>query len=534
MIARRLGSVLAFVAFSLATGCLDSGRGARAPAAAKERSLLPARVRRLDNREYERTLNALVHGHEKVAELLPPDVRNQGYSPNAAQGVPAAWATRLDRIVLDAAHRAASERLAQIAPCAARATDAGCVRRTVEDLGRHAFRRPLTERERATLMALFAEGGAQHGFSGGLELLLRALLQSPKLVYLSELGAPATPGTVVRLTPYEIASSLAYTVRGGPPDEALYRAAERGELEAAEGRERHARRLLGISGTRHHFRDFLLEWLEVDGLELTAKDPGRFPGYDDLKARMLSETRAFVDEVMVHEGGSIAALLTAGFASVDPPMARFYDLLSYGPRASLGEGPRLGILQQASFLSAHAHEDSTSPVKRGDFVMRKLLCSPFQRPSELGINLVIPPIDPKATTRARFSRHTSDPGCRSCHETLDALGFAFEEFDATGKYRKSEHDKAVDTSGRARLFGEMVSFRDSRELARMLAERPEVEECFARQAFRNFSAQADPAVEASFLDLRNELSEDRADNLIEEVVKFVASDLFVLRRVPPS
>jgi Protein of unknown function (DUF1588) len=99
---------------------------------------------------------------------------------------------------------------------------------------------------------------------------------------------------------------------------------------------------------------------------------------------------------MVHHGGSVRALLSAGFASVDPPMARFYGLHGYGPEASLSGSGRLGILQQASFLSAHAHEDSSSPVKRGDFVLRRLLCETVKRPGEVGINIVFPEPVPSA------------------------------------------------------------------------------------------------------------------------------------------
>lgn len=500
--------------------------------AATETKRLPARVRRLTNLEYERSVSALLGMPVSVASALPPELRQDGYTPNAAQTSAPSVATELDRLARQLSRDAVKQRLPQLSPCHARA-DRACAVEFVRSLGRKAYRRPLDRAEEAMLLRVFDEGAAgDSGFAGGAELVLRALLQSPSFLYVSELGAPAQPGDVVTLGPYEIASLLSYTLRGGPPDAELLAAAERGELSDGAGRERQARRLLGQRDTRHHFRRFVLEWLEVDGLERTAKNAELFPEYEALKPAMLAETEAFVDEVMVNAGASVKALLGAGFASVEPQMARYYGLRTFGPRANLSGTGRSGVLQQASFLAAHAHEDSTSPVKRGDFVMRRLLCAPLQRPAELGIDLVIPGPSKSKTTRERFSAHVSDPSCAGCHRVLDPLGYAFENFDAAGRARSEENGVLVNPSGSTQLFGETVSFRDSAGLTRALIADPRVEECFARQAFRYFSAQADRGVEASFLELRDDLDEQQRGSLIEELVLFVKSDLFVEREVP--
>jgi hypothetical protein len=292
-----------------------------------------------------------------------------------------------------------------------------------------------------------------------------------------------------------------------------------------------ARRLLGKSETRHHFRRFVLEWLEVDQLAHTAKDPELFPTYDAVKEHMIAETAAFVDEVMVHHQGSIRALLDGGFASIDPVMARYYGFSSYGPRVSLEGKGRRGVLQQASFLAAHAHEDSTSPVKRGDFILRKVLCRETKRPKELDIEVVIPPPDPKHTTRERFSQHAADPNCSFCHDRIDGLGFAFENFDAAGRARSKDNGKPIDNYGRVRLDDRSLAFDGSVELSHLLANDPRSAECIARHAFRYFSAQSDPDVEASFLELLDTLPKERRESLIDVVVAFVASDLFLERRV---
>ncbi len=531
----RLGAIaLAGSLAFLAVGCVDRPAASASHAVGPGTRLLPARVRRLTNLELERTVSGLVGVPVELAARLPPDARQEDFTPNADQGVPASWATRYDALTREISAKTANERLAKLLPCAANATpaDRACKSELVATLGKRAFRRPLDAAERQALVTVFEAGANENGrFARGAELVLRALLESPNLLYVSELGEGGAPGSTVTLTPHEIASLLAYTVRGAPPDDELLARADDGSLLDPRVREHEARRLIGMRDTRHHFRRFVLEWLEVDELERTAKSATLAPEYDGLKPKMLEETSAFVDEVMVTEGASVSALLTAGFASVDPSLARYYGLKTWGPRASLDGTGRIGVLQQASFLAAHAHEDSTSPVKRGDFVMKKVLCNEVRRPAEFGIEVVIPGPSTALTTRERFSEHVTDASCRGCHETMDALGFTFEKFDAAGRARSSENGHAIDSTARARLGSDDVRLRDSADLSRFLAESPAVKECFARQAFRYFSAQHDKNVEKSFLELRDALPVELRGNLVEELVLYAKSDFFVRREV---
>ncbi len=519
-----------------------SGRGTRSAADAGlavpgDAKLLPARLRRLTNLELTRNLQNLMLLEVTLEGELPPDVRQEGYTPNARQDVSPAWAAGYAAKVRELAEKAVSEGLGRLAPC--QTDDDACSARTVRELGLRAFRRPLTPAEQAAFEGTLKEGAAATGgFRGGVALLLRQLAESPSFIYLSELGAGNAVGRRVRLDNYELASLLAFTVQGGPPDAELLERARDGSLATGHGRAAEARRLLGLSDTRHQFRRFVLEWLEVDGLLQTAKSSRAFPSYELLKPFMLSETEDYVDEVMVSGGASVAALIGGGFASVGPEMARFYGLKTYGPRASLAGTGRAGVLQQASFLAAHAHEDVTSPVKRGDFVMRKLLCERVKRPAEIGLEVVMPPPSDKLSQRERLGQHVADPGCAVCHSTLDAFGFTFEGFDAMGGVQRTDHGKPVQTRASVRLGqspdAELLELDSSLALTQALAGKPVTAECFLRHAFRYFSAQADPAVEETFLGLRDGLPEASRDNLLEVLVAYVASDLFALREVTPG
>lgn len=530
---RRLRSARSWL-HALSCGVLLAACGASRPpplagSSVEDAQLLPTGVRRLSNVEIERSASALLGVEVSVAERLPPDVRQAGYSPNAAQPMPTASAVTWSALVAELAHEATAPGLQRFIAC----ESAVCQGAFITTTAKRAFRRPPTRAESAALQQLFTLGANEGGTRRGVELVLGALLESPSFLYLTELGDPDSGEGPVRLTDLEIASLLSYTLSGAPPDERLVDSALDGGLRSAEQRRAEARHILARSSTRHHFRRFVLEWLEVDGLESTAKDTDQHPTYEALKSHMLAETRAFVDEVMVHHGASVQALLTAGFASVGPEMARYYGLEAYGAEVSLESTGRLGVLQHASFLASHAHPDGTSPVKRGDFVLRQVLCKQLPRPAELGIETVMPAPEPGRTTRRRFEQHVADPSCITCHQSIDPLGFTFETFDAAGRTRATDNGRPIDSRTSFPWQGAQQRFADSADLSRWLATRPEVVSCFARQAFRYFSAQSEPATERAFLRLVDELPEERRGSLIDLAVAYVSSDYFIHRQVTP-
>jgi hypothetical protein len=523
------GTLLVLAALS-GFGCAAFGsRGSEASVELSPSArLLPARVRRLTNLELERSLTAFIGIETPLAGELPPDVRQEGYTRNVSQDASSTWASRYAALVHALAPRASGPVLASLGCADLKA--AACRASAVKTLGERAYRRPLADDERAELDRL-VEQAASPGDDAAMALLLQALLTSPSFLYVTELGVPAGPGKR-RLDDFELASQLSYLLRGGPPDALLWQAAARGELRHAGARSRHARRLLSMTDSRHQFRRFALEWLEVDSLLDTAKSSQLHPSYEALKPFMLAETENYVDEVMVNGGASVQSLLAGDFASVGPEMARFYGLSTYGARASLRGTGRRGVLQQASFLAAHAHEDVTSPVKRGDFVMRKLLCEKVKRPAEIGLEVVMPPPSRTLSNRERLSHHTADPGCAVCHDTLDAIGFTFESFDAIGAEQRRDHERPVDTRATVRLgqaAKETQDLRSSAELTESLLRTPVISECFARHAWRYFSAQADPKVEEAFLSLRAQLPDEQRDSLVHVLLAFIGSDLFTLR-----
>lgn len=526
------------VALLLVSGCQNaaspSPRDAHAGSQAVDAiELLPTGIRRLTNREFRKFAAELlgVEVGVEVEDRLPPDLRqDDGYTRNVGQTVSDSLAVALEQIVPPLVESALERRGPALFPCTE--GDAACVQEWIRTRAELAYRRAIDAGEVNRLEAVYELGRRSGAGREGAAWVLVALLSSPHLWYVRELGSGEADvaSNVVELTQYEIADQIGFVVRGTPADAALLAAAKAGKLNDASERVAHGRRLLSLPDSREHYRQFVLSWLEVDRLEQTAKSERVFERYEAFTSRMLDETENFVDEVFVSEGASVSRLLNAGFVSVDPQMAVFYGLREYGPRVDARSVGRFGVLQQASFLASHAHSDTTSPVLRGDFVLRKLLCERLPRPSELDIEVIMPRPSVEMTRREQFARHGADPGCAQCHEQIDGFGLVFEEFDAAGRRRDVELGRAVRTDGSVKYSDGQHRFANSKELVDWLVQRPETAECFARQAFRFVTGRQSPDAETAFLRLRDALDDTSRDNLLEHLLAYVGSPSFVKRR----
>lgn len=493
--------------------------------------LLPVGIRRLTNREFVRAAEALLRAPlpPEFEASLPPDVRSMdGYTRHRAQTMSPALAVKLaQELPLLVEERLASGE-SRVFDC--EAGDTTCVEGFISSTLERAYRRPSDATLVAEMSRLFAHAAATGKPSDGAAAVLSALLQAPSLWYVTEHGeVAASPDGWVRLSGAEIANQLAFVIRGQGADSRLL--ADVAALGDPDVRRAHARRLLADVDARQHYREFVLQWLEVDELMRTAKSSSVFEPYDTFKSRMVDETVNFADEVFVHEGASLRSLLTAGFVSVDPNMAVFYGLQQFGARVDSRDRGRLGVLQHASFLAAHAHADTTSPVLRGDFVLRKVLCERVPRPSELDLEIIMPRPSTELTRREQFAWHGADPQCADCHDRIDGFGLTLERFDAAGRARTTELGKPVRTDGAVTYQGERVTFGDASELSRWLAAKPEAADCFARHAFRFVTGQHEPAAEDAFVALRYELPITLRDNLLEHLVAYVGTDAFIRRRV---
>jgi hypothetical protein len=531
---------------------------------------LPARVRRMTNVEFDASVRALLGTTDSPAVTsFPPDSRQKlGYTLNDAQIVASVMARQLDSSAqaLVAAARSAG-RFTTLAPCSSPTTQGEtCARAFITSFGEKAYRRPLTAEDSDPLVALYRAGLADGGnHNEGIDLVARAIVQSPNFLYLTELGEGGAPGAKVTLTGHEMASALAYLVSAAPPDAQLLAAAAAGQLADPAVRDTHVRRLLGAAPARDRLVRVVREWLGIDGIAQIAKDAAVYPNFAGHRNAMAAESLSFVREVLVSSSASVSELLGADWSIVDTTQgatsqeassyfSSFYGVGSTatGRRplaAASGGAGRLGILNQGAFLSVFAHAHQSAPVLRGVAVMRRVACIEVRDPVELNI-VVVPPVPDPAipkTTRDLFSVHATDTLCKTCHTFIDNFGFAFEGYDGMGAFRTGRRETVKTTSGTTELpINTSVtvagtgtdldgSYADSNALATALAGSDAVRSCMARQMFRASVGRSDnsvAAVESAFVGAWRALPASQQGNILETVVAYVKSPLFSERRIP--
>jgi hypothetical protein len=360
-----------------------------------------------------------------------------------------------------------------------------CIEAVVDRLAPLAFRRPLDADRRDRILALVADADGDQGEA--LEMVFEAIFANPSFLYLVEVGTEVEdePGTFA-LDAHERAARLSYALCEAPPDAELRAAVESDELSTPAEVEAHVRRLLDAEcgeATVQRFFSQLLWLYKVADLD---RDAALFPAYSsDVAAGMLAETERFVRELVYVEGASLATLYSADFSWPDPRSAALYGLPvpAEQTRTQLPE-ERAGILTQPSVLAVTSTFDTTSPVRRGVFVLEHVLCEELPPPPP-GLMVSPPPPDPEATTRERWEQHSADPTCSGCHSQIDPIGFTFEEFDAIGVYRTTENDLPIDAAGGAPAIGAADgTLVGGAALARAVAESPEAVACFSKQWLR--------------------------------------------------
>lgn len=492
---------------------------------------MPSRIRRLTNAEYNASVQGLLGTSLAPADDFPPDARQHGYTVNEAQRVDPVIARALDEAALQLAAEARQD-FATLAPCADPiAAGLTCAESFIESFGQKAYRRPLDDADKASLLALYEAGTDGAGYEEGIQLVIRGILQSPGFLYLTEIGTGAVDD-VVTLTAYETASQLSYTITGGPPDDALLSAVASGALETAEGREAEVRRLFETEAGQDRAVRMIREWLGIDRILSTAKDSTIYPEFGQARADMAQETEDFVKEVLAENSGDVSELLGADWSIVGSNLAPVYGTGT--GRVDLPD--RIGLLNQGAFLSVYAHAHETAPVLRGVGILRRVACLDIDLPTSLDVQIVPPVPDPSKTTRERFSIHALDSECAGCHRIIDPLGFSFELFDGMGAFRTTEGDNLpVDSSAVVQLGMDFDgSFASSNELAAALASSQDVKACFARQIFRSAAGEGvgSEPYEDSFHALWSALPGDKKGILLDTLVVYARSALFNLRGAP--
>jgi hypothetical protein len=378
-----------------------------------------------------------------------------------------------------------------VAPCPSGTAPRTCAQTFVQTFGSLAYRAPITDpADTARHLALY-DVGATASYAHGVEMVLRGMLQSPRFLYRVELGTTQqVSATAVKLSGYERAARLAYDIWNTLPDAQLVQAAQNGDLDTTAGISAQVTRMLQDPQGATVVRRFLEGLTQLSAVPYAVKDATMYPAWNamgtTLPASMQSQADAFFDDVVENQGGSINALLTSTKVFANSDLASYYGVTATGMAMQPVQptiGQASGVLTLPALLTLMAKPDESWPIYRGKWVREELLCTDLPAPPP---NIPPPPeVEAGVSTRQRLAEHETNPSCSSCHSLMDPIGFGFENFDAVGKYRTTDGNQPVDSSGTINATVDINGpFNGVVQLGQILSGSSQVQQCFAQQWFR--------------------------------------------------
>jgi hypothetical protein len=330
--------------------------------------------------------------------------------------------------------------------------DVPCARKILTTLATRAYRRPATEDDMQTLLAFYKAGRAEEGFDAGIQRGLERILAAPSFLFRVERApADAVPGSTYRLTDLDLASRLSFFLWGSLPDNELLGVAERGKLKDPVTLDGQVQRMLRDPRSRALVDNFANRWLELSKLSGVVPDTDLYSEFDEnLRDAMDQETKLFVSS-QIQENHPVTELLTADYSFLNERLARHYGVPNvYGNhfrKVTFADGVRGGLLGQGSLLTVTSYGNRTSVVMRGRWVLANLLGAPPPPPPPDVPALKDAGMDgTPRSLRDRMEAHRKNPVCASCHQRMDPLGFALENFDADGKWRAVSDGERIDAA----------------------------------------------------------------------------------------
>jgi len=334
------------------------------------------------------------------------------------------------------------------------ASEDGCAKKILGGLARSAYRRPATPGDVQVLFGFYKNARADRGFDGAIQVALERLLVDPDFLFRVERDPARTaPGAVYRVDDLALASRLSFFLWSSVPDDQLLHLAEKGTLKQPAVLEAQVTRMLADPRASSLVTNFAAQWLYLRNIRVATPDSYQFPDWDDnLRAALAKETELFLDD-QFRQDKSITDLLTADYTFLNERLAKHYGIPNvYGEHfrrvALKDEYNRGGLLGQGSIQLVTSMANRTSPVVRGKWLLENFLnYSPPPPPPNVPD---LPPVSKdqaKMSLRQRIETHRQNPVCASCHNIMDPLGFALENYDAIGRYRSGDEGGPIDSSG---------------------------------------------------------------------------------------
>jgi len=415
-----------------------------------------------------------------VETPFPPDDRSSGYERGT--NVSKEWDEATTAAAIEVADKVV-ESIRDLAGIKDNDNRSEKIRQFAEDFLVRAFRRPLDEETRATY--LDAQFAAAKSDEDALRRVVLLALKSPRFLYREVTGADDQ---------FDRAARLSFALMNAGPDKTLLEAAKNGQLSTEKQLRDQAWRLVGDYRVRSRLLEFLRSWMNLERLQDVTKDAHDFPEFTpQIAADLRQSLELLMEESVDAENSDFRRLLLADSIYMNGRLAKFYGV-SLPENAEFQEvkfepEKRSGVVSHPFLLSGFAYTHTSSPIHRGVFLSRGVLGRGI-KPPPIAVSPTAPELQPDLTTRERVTVQTSPEVCANCHNMINQLGYALENFDAVGRYREQEKNKPVDATGQyLQRNGELVRFAGARELATFLARSEETHRSFVRQLFHHMVQQ---------------------------------------------
>ncbi len=457
-----------------------------------DKAFLRPRLRMKSNKEIFEAIKAAFGFEVKDPAILPEEPLDPttGFSNISSQlQVGEAYFVGLQKLARIVRDGASSESLSRFCT-GSNAADAACANAFVTNQGKILFGRNLDPSDKDSLIKVYTESRAINPDKIALRDTIETMIQMPSFIYRTELGSPTTAPGPTKMTNLEIAAALSSYFWEGPPDAELIMAADSGLLAAPAQMAKHANRLLKDPRARPAFARFVDQWLEIGRVGVVVKEKKTYPGFSRTIAEaMRIETQTFAENIVFGGDSSLKSIFGSDKTYLNETLSQFYKI-SVGKIKGAGfiqadlPPERRGILSHGSLLAVTGGEVETSPIVRGLFVRRRLLCGVLPPPAP-GVAAMAEPDAEGKPKRDVFNQHLL-PACVGCHALINPLGFGLENFDSVGRYRTTERGVQVDASGTLanndRTEGK--AFSSSESYFSALTESSELTSCFVLRAYQ--------------------------------------------------
>jgi hypothetical protein len=342
-------------------------------------------------------------------------------------------------------------------------------RKVLQPIVSYAYRRPLRKTELDRLVKIVVQATEEgESYEAAIQFALQAVLISPHFLFKIEEPNPAGRSDAYpRVNDFELATRLSYFLWSSMPDKRLLGLAVKKELSKPEVLAAEVRRMVQDPKSDQFVENFAGQWLNLRKLDHFEANTSLFPKWKDHTKDLLRKETYLYFASVLREDQSILTLLDGNYTFLNSELARYYDVPGVEgdqfQKVSMKGRPRMGLLTQGSILAVTSNPTRTSPVKRGKFILENLLGTP-PPPAPAGV----PELDKselRGTLRQRLEQHRENPACASCHQLMDPLGFALENYDAIGQWRTQDPSGKIDASG---LLPTGVAVKNAGDLIRVL------------------------------------------------------------------